>query len=372
MTVRGSEIVTGLFVVAAIAVFVYLAIGASAGQGTVSCVAEFSESIGQLGVGQSVTIMGLPVGKIKSLSTVVSENDTRIRVEFQITEEIAEKLTDQTLAKITSVSIMGGNVLELVLNPSGGAARQEDGFYVIERSEGPFNMFGMLEDLGSTIDPIIANVDKMVAGLNDKVLDSESLGRVNNMIKNLDESMEIFAQAMPDLQDQLLGPDGSVNRLNRMLDETTGLVTDVRGTVIPDLKRQLEATLANVDTLLAETTGLVAENRPGLKSLVATTTATVEGVGKDVSKVEGTIAGVGDTVNATLADAQGVLNSPDLHASLYELRRTLQEAKLLMMSLRADPSQVVFGGSGVIQPAVPADINRTRTRTEIRAARYGY
>ena len=371
MTVRGSEIVTGLFVVAALAVFVYLAIAAGAGQARVPCVANFSDSIGQLSVGQVVSIKGLPVGKVTSLSPIISPDATLIRVEFEINTDIADLLTDTTEAKVISVSMLGGNILELVLNSTGGKAREENGFYVIEHSEGPFDMFGMLEDFGGKIDPIIKNVDTMVAGLNREVLDPESLGRLHNMIKNLNEGVETLAQAMPNLEDQLLGPDGSINRINRMLDETFGLVSDVRGSVIPDLKQRLELSLSNLDTLLGETTGLVAENRPAIKGLLKTTNDVVAGVGADVSKVETTIAGVGDDLNATLTDARGVLNSPDLHGALYELRKALQEVKLLSMSLRADPSQLVFGGSGVVQPASPADVNRTRSRTEIRAPRYG-
>ena len=374
MTVRGSEIVTGLFVIAAIAVFVYLAIGASAGQGTVPCVAVFDESIGQLNVGQSVTVKGFSVGKISNLSTVPGPGETSIRVDFEITEEIAEQLTDQTLAKITSVSIMGGNVLELVLNPAGTrlVADEAEGPYIIQHTEGPFNMFGMFEKLGGKIDPIIEDVGRIVAGLQENVFDPESLGRIHNMLKNLNESVEMLAQTMPDMRDQLLGPDGTVNRLNHMLDEGTGLITDFRGTVVPDLKRQIDSTLAKVDTLLSETTGLIAENRPGVKNLIGSTTTVVEGIGCDVSKVEGNVAKVGDSLNETLSDAQGVLNSPDLHASLFELRRTLQEAKLLLMSLRADASQVFWGGSGVIQPASGINNNRTRSKTEIKSPRYGY
>lgn len=376
MTVRGSEIVTGLFVVAALGVFVFLAIGAAEGKGNVPCVAYFDDSIGQLGVGQAVSVKGLSVGEIKALFPVISGNTTHIRVEFDITVEMAEQLTDTTRAEVVSVSMLGGHSLQLVLDATGGKLLmdEKEGLYVIEnsRTKGPFNAFAMLEQFGKDLEPIIGNVDLMVASLQTELLNKESLGRIRNMIENLNEAVEDLAGSVPDLREQLLGPDGTINGVNRLIQNADELVSDVRGDVLPDLKNQLTASLNSVDVLLAEATGLVAENRPGIKKLLDTTTVTMETAQGTLKSVESDVSKVTANANLTLTDVRGVLNSPDLHGTLYELHRATQEIKLLVMSLRADPSQVLFGGTGVISPAYPADVNRTRSRTEIRAPRYGY
>ena len=75
----------------------------------------------------------------------------------------------------------------------------------------------------------------------------------------------------------------------------------------------------------------------------------------------------------SLVKVDGLVTNEDLVGALYELRLTLQETKLLMNSLRSDPSQIIFGGPGdsiLLRPREQKD--ETGERAAGRAKPYDY
>ena len=67
--------------------------------------------------------------------------------------------------------------------------------------------------------------------------------------------------------------------------------------------------------------------------------------------------------------ADDLLNAKELYATLYEARRLMQEMQLLVISLRADPSQIVWGGPGADEEAEKAK-DKTSQRNGGRGAPY--
>ena len=140
---------------------------------------------------------------------------------------------------------------------------------------------------------------------------------------------------------------------------------------LSNLKSSLDETLSKSNDLLDEGKDTVVQLRerlqketlPRVEKALDDATKLVNSARDDVSKLR---AGA----LTTMGNADDLLTNPDLYAALAELRDTMREMKLLMQSLRANPAQVIFGGPGEVEAAVPPKKDKSGQFLSGRGKRY--
>ena len=102
------------------------------------------------------------------------------------------------------------------------------------------------------------------------------------------------------------------------------LITNLNGVVSAENRQRIDSALANVDAMLAET-------RPSLRSTMANIDSASAKLGPTIEKADAAMA----KTDTLVTNLNGVVeqNRDEIHATLIELRRALEDAKRLMTNL---------------------------------------
>jgi virulence factor Mce-like protein len=250
-------------IVAAIVVFVI----PHGGRRTV--IADFPQTV-SLYKGSDVRILGVPVGKVESVTPV----GTKVRVKFTYDDKY--KVPADAKAVVISPSIVGDRFIQLTPAYKGGPVLADDAHLGTDRTGVPLELdqiFGSLNELNKALGPQGANKpDETGTGALTRLLDSTARNfggqgvQFNETLKNFSK----LSTTLANNKDELFGAtaqverfvnalaknDDTVRRFNDSLQQGSGLLADDR--------QELAAALKNLSTALVAVKGFVRENRDAL------------------------------------------------------------------------------------------------------------
>jgi ABC-type transporter Mla subunit MlaD len=376
-----SELVTGLFVVIAIAVAVSLAIANSGDHGTpVECVADF-EDVALLEEGNQVAVNGHPVGAVETIENVAIAGpdgvpELRVRVKFTIAAETMKVLRQGSYAQIDQASFLGSKFLKIVPNTSGDELPRVDG-RVSFNTQLHFDMFATLAKFEKKIDDLIGPAKTLLENLNQKVVAFDMDG-INQLVVDADTTMTKASVLLDDADEILKRTDESVNGAEGLIAELKKLTRDSDDLIkqlqndLTEVKERGFKTLDGVDDLVGTSRDAIANLDRRLQEETLTEVKdTLDGAQDLMRSVDDKLATLTGATTTTLANADNLLTDQNLYGTMVEARNALRELKLLMLSLRANPAQVIFGGPGEIEGgASPTIRDRQQEFLSGRGRRY--
>lgn len=339
-----NEIVPGLFVLAAGAVFVlyafrigrWEALNFLAGE-RLGCRAVFDE-VKTLAVGAKVAVAGRRVGEVRNLRWTempytaadidllrrqlgavpegVREGARRlvVEVDFELADDSLRLDPATAQVALLQEGLLGQHFLDLY--PGYWEERDQPKTILAAGHPEPLSIrarrAGGIDSLAANVGDAVASIDALTKTLNEGVLSVENRDNFTALLRDLgDAAGELRRLLAASSEDGLQA--NTIDPLRRLLDAATAAMTDVR-------QRLLDTTLPMAERTLAE-------SRTGLEDLRSNVAAVRSDLGAALEQLEG-----------ALADAR-----PDLTESMRRLRSTLWQAELAMRKVRANPSVLLFG-----------------------------
>lgn len=369
MAVRKSEVVTGTFMLAALTVLVFLAFKSVKDlmePGT-RFIARFDD-VGLLENDSPVSVSGYIVGRVKA---VTPKTDPRpcIEVEFDVIPDVAKRLRGGTKITVAQASLLGGKFLSIEAvfdetKPAIVASGAEP--YLIETGKSAGDMFKTIDEVKTMLAPLLQEATAVLTKI-DMFLSADRMNELGETVENANGLLVDIRADLRKLDEKVLSNNGVLDNVNKILVEWQGFRGELEST-IRGLEVRLDSTKLKIDGLLDEAKTDLSTLTKGLedpeddqrpieerRSLLAKLRVTLDRANGTMKKLDEQLLtqkffdDTKDTIaNAKelTASANRVVANPDLTATFYEARLALQELKLLLNSLRADPSQVLFGGPG--------------------------
>jgi virulence factor Mce-like protein len=266
-----NPVIAAIVVVALLAAFV-LFLMPHGGKRTV--VADFPETV-SLYKGSDVRILGVPVGKVESVTPV----GTKVRVKFTYDDKY--KVPADAQAVVISPSIVGDRFIQLTPAYKGGPTLADNAHLGTDRTGVPLELdqiFGSLNQLNKALGPKGANApDQTGTGALTRLLDStaRNFGGQGVQFNETLQNFSKLSQTLADNKDQLFGSATQLERFVNALtknDDTVRRFTDAlqQGSDLLAADRQdLAAALHNLSIALVQVRSLVHDNRKALHSNIA-------------------------------------------------------------------------------------------------------
>ncbi len=390
-----SEIVSGVFVTAAIVVFALFSFRVTEfdltklyGPKPVLYAAEFSDVKG-LSQGAGVSVAGLEVGEVTRLEisqAPLSENDAQrlietfgdvaystiaagmtrqvVRVEFHIRHSELRIDASTATVRIAQDGFFGDNYISL------DAGYWEEGS-PIEPTDQPIairalDSAGMVE-LFTQLQPVIRKLNSMMAKVDHRLLTSRNLDRIADTISGLDEAIadvrSFFDKENTDGMHQML-----VDPANKVLENADETLTTLRESYVNEIEDRVKtifdegsAALASAQEVTQAVEDLIADNRANIDSFVAQLNDTA-------TDLDGYLAQLTAEAQEALKLGSGMLaeNRPEVAETIRRLRRTMWQAEMAMRKIRANPAFLLFGDSESILEESSLDETGNRTTGRVR------
>ncbi|MEM9111597.1 MAG: MlaD family protein [Planctomycetota bacterium] len=322
----------GLFILLSIAAGVFL-VARVADPGTVrdamayTAVFASGQDIAGLQVGNEVRLLGVKVGRVESIEVVPPaspEQEAEVHVVFTVGKGIELRESDNDIELQTALT--GGAWLN-ILNVGTGQTLAE-GDKIDARTA---NLVAMVQDVRDELEVTLKEVRLELDAVSAAV--QEDLDSVSAELIETADSIETAADDADALIKKLDAElDPLLEDVDTFLAESTGVMTDVRG-VFGDSGDDIRTTLAKVASLSTS----LDEKIPG----------TIDQIAAFVTKAEGSIDGV-DTllaeVTSTATEARMMIsdNRPDIDRTIESARRSVDELEGLVDDLRANPSRLLW------------------------------
>jgi phospholipid/cholesterol/gamma-HCH transport system substrate-binding protein len=219
--------------------------------------------------GSDVKILGVPVGKVESLTP---RGDV---VRVKISYDGKQKLPADVKAVVVSPSIVGDRFIQLSPAYEGGATLKDKAYLPIDRTAVPVELdtiYQSLDDLSVALGPEGANKDGSLSRLVDGTAEQfRGQGdQVNETIKNFGK----LSTTLSNNKDELFGSLREVEQFVTLLKSNDAAVRSFNdstaevSTVLAGERDDLAATLEALSKALVDVNGLVKENRSALRGNV--------------------------------------------------------------------------------------------------------
>ena len=300
-TSRRYELGVGILLLVGVGLFAWMAIqvGALQGPGNYLRVTAHLDSASGLTTGAVVSIAGVQVGRVESLS--VDFNRAKLVLSL---DEAAQIRSDVSLA-LRARSVLGEKYIELVPHsPEAPLLKEGD---VIQDTTGAWEidqMVNRLEPMLAAMDP--ASLQQLGATLSAAI--AEDPERPTRMLQNADRSLQNLALASEELPGLIRDARASLATVRQVADQARPVIQRADQTLI--------AVQARVDAIPPEE----------LPALLADTRAAV-GSAQDMV---GQLAGHSDQIEHILSNVEEI--------DKWELRRLLREEGIVV---RLRPAEVV-------------------------------
>jgi phospholipid/cholesterol/gamma-HCH transport system substrate-binding protein len=252
MDSKREQALVGLFVLvaAALLIFVVFMLSGSGSRNQVPFRTYFKNA-GGLGPGTEVHYAGGPaIGRVKKVNPDPS-NPTRMEVDFDVRPDTP--VTTETKTTITSTSPLGENFLGLVPGKDPKAPRAAPGSVL------PSKEFTSFSDIGDMISQLQPDAQELVKNLNARVVElKETLARVNDLLndRNRENISDSLANVRGMLAENRPAIRSAVSNLNNSSAKLDKLLDDLKKT-----SAKANETLDHVD-------GMVTENREQIHKAV--------------------------------------------------------------------------------------------------------
>ena len=227
----------------------------------------FSQGVGGLNKGSSVSFAGVPVGEIKQIS-LLPERPEFVWVRIEVDAETP--VLQGTTAQIKGVGFTGVSEIQLDGAVKGGRPIQQlgpQGCPVIPSTSG--GLGALLNSAPELIDRIQRLTERMTELLSDKNQNS-----IADILENIDTTTRVLAERAPDLADAMQdariaarNAGIAAQRVGILADNTSRLVNEQGKPAAEDLRKTIASAQKAADNLDA----LIADARPGIQNLTKST-----------------------------------------------------------------------------------------------------
>ena len=260
-----SKVLTGFVILALLAAF---ALVFSNGDGKRYITVDF-EQTNSVYKGSDVKILGVPVGRVESLTP----RGNRVRVKISYDGKI--RLPDDVKAVVVSPSIVGDRFVQLTPAFDGGVVLKDNAFLPIDRTAVPVELdkvYESLDDLSVALGPKGANKEGSLSALLDGTA-AQLKGQgeqINVTLKNFGK----LSTTLSNNKDELFGSLREVEQFVSLLKTNDSSVRSFNdstarvSTVLAGEREDLGATLKALSLALVDVNSLVKENRGSLRSNV--------------------------------------------------------------------------------------------------------
>ncbi|CAM1364739.1 Phospholipid/cholesterol/gamma-HCH transport system substrate-binding protein [Tenacibaculum sediminilitoris] len=252
-----KELKTGIVAVVVIALFIW-GYNFLKGQDLFSTNARhfFVEynNINGLKEASSVTINGLKVGNVDEIS--FNENpEKKGNLIVKISLNTDFKFSKNSVAKIYSASLMGGQSLAIVPKYDGEIAKSGD-YLKGEVESDIFSSVGeKLNPIQAKLENVLVGADSLFMGVND-ILDEKSRQSLNRSILGLERTISDVRKTLASvntlLADNKDNLDATLANTKKITDTFSKVSDDLAKANLGESVKKLEATLSNVNSLLAD------------------------------------------------------------------------------------------------------------------------
>lgn len=250
-----KELKTGIVAVVVIALFIW-GYNFLKGQDLFSANARhfFVEynNINGLNEASSVTINGLKVGKVDEIR--FNDNpDKKGNLIVKISLDTDFNFSKNSIAKIYSASLMGGQNLAIVPKYDGEIAKSGD-YLKGEVESDIFSSVGeKLNPIQAKLENVLVGADSLLIGFN-QVLDEKSRQSLNRSILGLEGTISDVRKTLSSVNSLLADNKGNLNatlaNTKKITDNFSKVSDDLANANLGESIKKLEATLANVNGLL--------------------------------------------------------------------------------------------------------------------------
>ena len=286
MNARREQVWVGLFVLVAVALLIgtVLSVAGTFSRGNIPHRAYFKFA-GGLEPGAAVRFGGMKAGSVRAVR-VDPEDSTRIEVDFNVARDIPLKA--DSVAKISSLSALGDNYVELTAGTRQAAAAAPGS--VVRSTETT-----TFSDIGDMVGGLQPMVQKVLDSLNQRLNELQvTVARANDLLNdqnraNISASLgnvnSMLAEDRPKLSATLSNVQTASARLAPLLD---------------DLKK----TMAQANDALGHIDAVVLENRQDLRSSVGELRQTLLTASSVMDQLERTLDYNVDNIDQTLENVR--------------------------------------------------------------------
>jgi phospholipid/cholesterol/gamma-HCH transport system substrate-binding protein len=328
-----SELKIGVTTIVAIAIAATLVFTLTGGRGffwqRYSLKTRFA-TVAELAPGSPVRVAGKQVGSVKSVEFAGDEVD----VAFEVNKEVRPLITDRSVARLGSVSLLGEGAVDIT--PGSGGTPIPDGGYV--RSGKPPASFADISDTaGQGIEEITGLVKDVRAGR----------GTVGKLMtdQQLYTELHAFVQSANDLTAGIKQGRGTVGRLLKDPKAADALEASLKN--IDEMTRRINAGEGSLGKLLkdeafANSLNGATENLKTLTNRINNGEGTIGRLVTDRELYDKITAVTNrlDTLVSRLNEGEGTLGHLLKDKQLYEnMNSTVNDLRSLIAAIKQDPKK---------------------------------
>lgn len=371
---RKNEIITGLFVVAAVVVFTLFAfnivpvnlpfVGEDEG---VACESRFMH-IGGLRVGDRVVFAGKPVGRVTGqriiaddMPQTLSDGSTQLQqqmilVSYVLTEPSLRLNSAAATVRIEQDGLLGRDFLSLDPGPVSG----KDELLINNITQQPLVIQAEeaagLAALVDTAIPVLEEAEAVLARVNNDILHESNTTAIRKSIADAEATVASIRTIMdrdePDSLFALVTQPMNVflNRGSEAIDNIESRLLNNTFTETEKLLQQGQTTAKKLEGLTDKIDNHLDDRWPEIEKAVDDLVDAAQALETQVNRL-------GDDASLLMNDTRRMVNEnrPELREATRRLRRTLFEAEMTLRKVRADPSVLLFGDDEKDFAADPTD-----------------
>ncbi len=286
MNSRREQVWVGLFVLVAVALLIgtVLSVAGTFSRGNIPHRAYFKFA-GGLEPGAAVRFGGMKAGSVRAVR-VDPEDSTRIEVDFNVARDIPLKA--DSVAKITSLSALGDNYVELTAGTRQAAAAAPGS--VVRLTETT-----TFSDIGDMVGGLQPMVQKVLDNLNQRLNELQvTVARANDLLN--DQNRSNINAALGNVNSMLAEDRPKVSATLSNVQTASARLTPL----LDDLKK----TMAQANDALGHIDAVVLENRQDLRSSVAELRQTLLTASSVMDQLERTLDYNADNIDQTLENVR--------------------------------------------------------------------
>ena len=253
----------------------------------------FSQGVGGLNKGSSVSFSGVPVGEIKEISLLPDRPEfVWVRIEVDADTPVLQGTT----AQIKGVGFTGVSEIQLDGAVKGGRPISQpgpQGCPVVPSSSG--GLGALLNSAPELIDRIQRLTERLTELLSDK-----NQNAISDILENVDETTRVLAERAPDLADAV----GDARIAAREAGVAARRWGEVAGTTNQLLKEQgqpaaedLRKAIASVQNAADNLDAVIADARPGIQNFSKSTLPEANRLVRDLRDLSTSLKGFSDRLN---------------------------------------------------------------------------
>jgi phospholipid/cholesterol/gamma-HCH transport system substrate-binding protein len=295
METRSNHVLVGSVVLAMLAALLIFAVWLAglSNKATRCFDIYFTQAVGGLNKGTSVTFSGVPVGKIEKIS-LLPERPEFVWVRISIDENTP--VLQGTTAQIKGVGFTGVSEIQLDGAVKGAPPLTQvgpQGCPVIPSSSG--GLGALLNSAPELIDRIQRLTERLTELLSDKNQNS-----ISDILENVDRTTKVLAERAPDLADAIgdariaaRNAGIAAQRVGVLADSTNRLVNEQGKPAAEDLRKAIASMQRAAENLDA----VITDVRPGMQNLSKNTLPEANRLVRDLRDLSQSLQGVSERLD---------------------------------------------------------------------------